>query len=68
MGESACDVEAYSIDENGNHRHYWTGYSLYVLNYKKNNNQIDTIDFKSMSREKPATRFKMVHDSLGNVT
>ncbi|CAF2187707.1 unnamed protein product [Rotaria magnacalcarata] len=68
MGESACDVEAYSIDENGNHRHYWTGYSRYVLNYKKNNNQIDTIDFKSMSREKPATRFKMVHDSLGNVT
>lgn len=68
MGESACDVEAYMIDENGNHRHYWTGYSRYVLHYKENNNQILNIDYKSMSRDKPATNFKMTHDAFGNVT
>ncbi|CAF0726771.1 unnamed protein product [Adineta steineri] len=67
-GESACDVEAYMIDENGNHRHYWTGYSRYVLHYKENNNQIENIDYKSMSRDKPATSFKITHDDLGNIT
>ncbi|CAF1051949.1 unnamed protein product, partial [Didymodactylos carnosus] len=68
MGESSCDVEAYMIDENGNHRHYWTGYSRYELQYKKTNNQIEHIDYKSMVRDKPKTSFKMIHDALGNVT
>jgi len=68
IGESSCDVEAYLINENGNHRHYWTGYSRYVLHYKENNNQITNIDFKSMSSDKPMTNFKMEHDALGNVT
>ncbi|CAF1011951.1 unnamed protein product [Didymodactylos carnosus] len=68
MGESSCDVEAYRIDENGNHRHYWTGYSRYELQYKKTNNQIEHIDYKSMVRDKPKTSFKMIHDALGNVT
>ncbi|CAM4795199.1 unnamed protein product [Rotaria magnacalcarata] len=68
MGESACDVEAYMIDENGNHRHYWTGYSRYELQYKQANNQIECIDYKSMSRDQTKTSFKMIHDALGNVT
>ena len=69
MGQSPSDVEAYMIDKNGNHRHYWTGYARYQLNYKENNNQIESIDyFKITSRDKLKTNFKIVHDALGNIT
>lgn len=68
MGESSCDVEAYLIDENGNHRHYWTGYSRYELQYKETNNQIEHIDYKSISKDKLRANFKIIHDGLGNVT
>ncbi|KXJ69195.1 hypothetical protein RP20_CCG028389 [Aedes albopictus] len=60
IGNSPGDVESFSIDPNGNHRVFYTGFNRYELTYKPKKNQIATINAGSGSLE-------IQHDSEGNV-
>lgn len=67
LGEAEFDVESYDIDANGNHRHYYTGFDRYELNYRNNTNQINGVQFRSYASSKPEHNFSIKHDSRGNV-
>ncbi|XP_065087490.1 uncharacterized protein LOC135709195 [Ochlerotatus camptorhynchus] len=60
LGNSPGDVESFSIDPNGNHGVFYTGFKRFELKYKPRKNQIDTIKEGKHDRV-------IVHDSEGNV-
>lgn len=65
LGETEFDTESYKIDENGNHRLFYTGFDRYEIDYNKNTNQISNVTIRSSnvkSRVHP-----MKHDHRGNV-
>ncbi|XP_055608361.1 uncharacterized protein LOC129755757 [Uranotaenia lowii] len=62
LGKSPGDVESLSIDANGNHKLFYTGFKRFQLTYKAYSNQIDQL-FEG-SRKLPR---QMIHDSEGNV-
>uniref|UniRef100_A0A6I8U0Q3 Tox-SGS domain-containing protein n=1 Tax=Aedes aegypti TaxID=7159 RepID=A0A6I8U0Q3_AEDAE len=67
LGEAEFDVESYDIDANGNHKHFYTGFDRYELSYRNNTNQVDSVNFKSFVSSQPQQKFKVEHDSRGNV-
>ena len=67
LGESAFDVESYEIDANGNHRHFYTGFNRYVLNYRNNTNQIQNVKLDWPTAFTPEQVFSIKHDTQGNV-
>ncbi|EAT38081.1 AAEL009992-PA [Aedes aegypti] len=60
IGNSPGDVESYSIDPNGNHKVFYTGFNRYELSYKPRKNQIASIKQENVNQE-------IQHDSEGNV-
>ncbi|XP_038110908.1 uncharacterized protein LOC6039654 [Culex quinquefasciatus] len=60
LGNSPADVESFSIDSNGNHGTYYTGFKRFELIYKSTNNQIATI-------KKGSKPYDIAHDSEGNI-
>ncbi|XP_062560623.1 uncharacterized protein LOC134224954 [Armigeres subalbatus] len=62
LGNSPGDVESFSIDPNGNHGVFYTGFKRFELKYKPQKNQIATIK----EGIQPQDRL-IVHDSEGNV-
>lgn len=68
-GESSCDVEAFKIDANGNHVHFWTGYERYELAYSPERpNQATSVSIETLELTRPACTHRMEHDtSTGNV-
>ena len=67
MGQSACDVEAYDIDANGNHRKYYTGFRRYELIYQENSNQISEVSYKSFANSMSQLNFPILHDAMGGI-
>uniref|UniRef100_A0A182JJW7 Uncharacterized protein n=1 Tax=Anopheles atroparvus TaxID=41427 RepID=A0A182JJW7_ANOAO len=70
LGYSSGDVQSYEIDANGNHRHFYTGFRRYRLEYAKNSNKIAAvhrINFTSTDGLEE-TRFSMHHNEDGSVT
>uniref|UniRef100_A0A904MW34 Tox-SGS domain-containing protein n=1 Tax=Culex quinquefasciatus TaxID=7176 RepID=A0A904MW34_CULQU len=64
LGKSPADVHSFSIDKNGNHKLFYTGFERYEMKYKPFKNQIESI--KISSHGKP-TNFILEHNSDGNV-
>ncbi|EAT38080.1 AAEL009993-PA [Aedes aegypti] len=62
LGNSPGDVESFSIDPNGNHGVFYTGFKRFELKYKHQKNQIATIKEGTKQQEK-----MIVHDDEGNV-
>ncbi|XP_062698472.1 uncharacterized protein LOC109431033 [Aedes albopictus] len=62
LGNSPGDVESFSIDPNGNHGVFYTGFKRFELKYKSRKNQIESIKegIKQQDRQ-------IVHDDEGNV-
>ncbi|KAK9512205.1 hypothetical protein O3M35_000675 [Rhynocoris fuscipes] len=67
LGEAEFDVESFGIDANGNHKHYYTGFDRFEINYKNNTNRIEAVKFKSFSVSTPEQIFPVEHDSSGNI-
>lgn len=65
LGESEFDTESYDIDENGNHRLFYTGFDRHKLSYNDHTNQIDSIIIGSSNVEPQV--YAMKHDHRGNV-
>ncbi|RNA25502.1 ion channel nompc, partial [Brachionus plicatilis] len=61
IGTSSCDVRSYDTDPNGNHKLFYVGMDRLQFNYKKNSNQVSSIESLDQTH-----RFE--YDSLGNVT
>ncbi|KAL9703831.1 hypothetical protein quinque_007349 [Culex quinquefasciatus] len=64
LGKSPADVHSFSIDKNGNHKLFYTGFERYEMKYKQFKNQIESI--KISSHGKP-TNYVIEHNSDGNV-
>ncbi|XP_055609401.1 uncharacterized protein LOC129756517 [Uranotaenia lowii] len=62
IGKSPGDVESLSIDANGNHQLFYTGFKRFQLTYKPFKNQIDQIMEGFQKTPKIIT-----HDSEGNI-
>lgn len=67
LGEAEFDVESYSIDANGNHKHFYTGFDRYEISYHNNTNQVSSVHFKSFASSREGQQFLIKHDSRGNV-
>uniref|UniRef100_A0A182NAT3 Tox-SGS domain-containing protein n=1 Tax=Anopheles dirus TaxID=7168 RepID=A0A182NAT3_9DIPT len=70
LGHSSADVQSFTIDANGNHRHFYTGFRRYRLEYVKNTNKIAAVyrtNFASSSGLEE-TRFELEHNEDGSVT
>ncbi|WP_264375519.1 RHS repeat-associated core domain-containing protein [Wolbachia endosymbiont (group B) of Sphaerophoria taeniata] len=67
LGEAEFDVESYSIDANGNHGHFYTGFDRYEIGYRNNTNQVSNVKFQSFASSERKQNFLMKHDSRGNV-
>ncbi|WP_264377380.1 RHS repeat domain-containing protein [Wolbachia endosymbiont (group B) of Leptidea sinapis] len=67
LGEAEFDVESYSIDANGNHGHFYTGFDHYEIDYRNNTNQVSNVKFQSFASFKKEQNFSIKHDSRGNV-
>lgn len=67
LGETAFDVESYDIDANGNHRHFYTGFDRYELDYRNGTNQIHSVKIDPITTLTPEETFSMRHDGQGNV-
>ncbi len=67
LGEAEFDVESYSIDANGNHGHFYTGFDRYEIDYRNNTNQVSNVKFQSFALSKMEQNFLVKHDSRGNV-
>ncbi|XP_058121032.1 uncharacterized protein LOC131285017 [Anopheles ziemanni] len=71
LGHSSGDVQSYEIDANGNHRHFYTGFRRYRLEYVKNSNKIAAVHRLNLAE--PASgleekRFPIDHNDEGSVT
>uniref|UniRef100_A0A3B0JH63 tRNA nuclease WapA n=1 Tax=Wolbachia endosymbiont of Aleurodicus dispersus TaxID=1288877 RepID=A0A3B0JH63_9RICK len=67
LGEAEFDFESYSIDANGNHGHFYTGFDRYEIDYRNNTNQVSNVKFQSFTSSKREQNFSIRHDSRGNV-
>uniref|UniRef100_A0A182Q560 Tox-SGS domain-containing protein n=1 Tax=Anopheles farauti TaxID=69004 RepID=A0A182Q560_9DIPT len=70
LGHSSADVQSFAIDANGNHRHFYTGFQRFRLEYVKNTNKLSAVyrtDFTSPSGLEE-TRFDIEHNDDGSVT
>ncbi|EDS29867.1 SGS1 [Culex quinquefasciatus] len=64
LGKSPADVHSFSIDKNGNHKLFYTGFERYEMKYKPFKNQIESIKISSHGK---ATNYILEHNSDGNV-
>ncbi|KAG4067978.1 hypothetical protein HA402_010664 [Bradysia odoriphaga] len=67
LGEAEFDVESYSIDANGNHMNFFTGFDHYKLSYHNNTNKVDNVKFLSFTTSDKEQSFSVKHDNRGNV-
>lgn len=67
LGEAEFDVASYSIDANGNHMHFFTGFDHYELSYQNNTNKIDNVNYLSFATSEKPQDFPIKHDRRGNV-
>uniref|UniRef100_A0A182QKC4 Uncharacterized protein n=1 Tax=Anopheles farauti TaxID=69004 RepID=A0A182QKC4_9DIPT len=71
LGHSSADVESFAIDANGNHRHFYTGFRRYRLEYVENTNKLAAvyrINFADSPSGLEETRFDIEHNVDGSVT
>uniref|UniRef100_A0A182M227 Tox-SGS domain-containing protein n=1 Tax=Anopheles culicifacies TaxID=139723 RepID=A0A182M227_9DIPT len=70
LGYSSADVQSYDIDANGNHRHFYTGFRRYRLEYVKNTNKIAFVYRTNFTAEAglEEVRFPVEHNEYGSVT
>ncbi|XP_052864247.1 uncharacterized protein LOC128270862 [Anopheles cruzii] len=69
LGLNSGDVQSYGIDGNGNHRHFYTGFRRYRLEYVKRTNKIAAVYRTDLaSDDQLEVRFPMDHNEDGSVT
>ncbi|XP_053666237.1 uncharacterized protein LOC128715376 [Anopheles marshallii] len=70
LGYSSADVQSYAIDANGNHRHFYTGFRRYRLQYVKNTNKIAFVYRTNFTAQSglEEVRFPVEHNEDGSVT
>ncbi|XP_052897753.1 uncharacterized protein LOC128304591 [Anopheles moucheti] len=70
LGYSSADVQSYAIDANGNHRHFYTGFRRYRLEYVQNTNKIAFVYRTNFAAQSglDEVRFPVEHNEDGSVT
>ncbi|XP_058056833.1 uncharacterized protein LOC131208199 [Anopheles bellator] len=69
LGLNSGDVQSYGIDGNGNHRHFYTGFRRYRLEYVERTNKIAAVYRTDLaSDDLLEVRFPMDHNEDGSVT
>uniref|UniRef100_A0A182RR88 Tox-SGS domain-containing protein n=1 Tax=Anopheles funestus TaxID=62324 RepID=A0A182RR88_ANOFN len=69
LGYSSADVQSYAMDANGNHRHFYTGFRRYRLEYVKNTNKIANVYRTNFAAQSglEEVRFPVEHNEDGSV-